>query len=249
MATAVTNEEPAKHNIDMSIGCRATCILPSTSIDVKSFYQRELPSHCIDFTSDTGKKLFREGISDKYMESYFSVAAKFHTQMEPAFCGLGTLTTVLNALNVDPGRIWKGPWRWFGEEMLDCCKSLEDIKVSGLTLAEVVCLGDCNGLTTNLRYASESSVDEFRDFIRSTTQSKDHILIVSYDRSVLGQTGTGHFSPIGGYHEALDFVLIMDVARFKYPPHWVSVDLLFKAMLSIDPVSKLSRGFVDCSKK
>jgi hypothetical protein len=31
----------------------------------------------------------------------------------------------------------------------------------------------------------------------------------------LGQTGTGHFSPIGGFHESKDLVLIMDVARFK----------------------------------
>jgi hypothetical protein len=30
---------------------------------------------------------------------------------EPAFCGLGTLTTVLNALAIDPQRAWKGVWR------------------------------------------------------------------------------------------------------------------------------------------
>ena len=37
----------------------------------------------------------------------------------------------------------------------------------------------------------------------------------------LGQTGDGHFSPIGGYDAASDQVLLLDVARFKYPPHWV----------------------------
>jgi len=31
----------------------------------------------------------------------------------------------LNALSIDPGRVWKGPWRWFSEEMLDCCTPLE----------------------------------------------------------------------------------------------------------------------------
>jgi glutathione gamma-glutamylcysteinyltransferase len=41
------------------------------------------------------------------------------------------------------------------------------------------------------------------------------VVIVSYSRQVLNQTGTGHFSPIGGYHQSRDLVLIMDVARFK----------------------------------
>lgn len=40
-------------------------------------------------------------------------------------------------------------------------------------------------------------------------------MIVGYNRKILGQTGTGHFSPIGGYHKGKDVALIMDVARFK----------------------------------
>lgn len=32
---------------------------------------------------------------------------------------------VLNALAIDPGRTWKGPWRWFDESMLECCEPLE----------------------------------------------------------------------------------------------------------------------------
>jgi glutathione gamma-glutamylcysteinyltransferase len=37
----------------------------------------------------------------------------------------GTLVTVLNALEIDPGRTWKGQWRFFGEELLVCCKAIE----------------------------------------------------------------------------------------------------------------------------
>lgn len=33
---------------------------------------------------------------------------------------------------------------------------------------------------------------------------------VSYTRKAFGQTGDGHFSPIGGYHSARDLVLILD---------------------------------------
>ena len=56
------------------------------------------------------------------------------------------------------------------------------------------------------------------------------------------QTGTGHFSPIGGYHAGEDMALILDVARFKYPPHWVPVELLWAAMNTTDDSTGLLRG-------
>lgn len=36
---------------------------------------------------------------------------------------------------------------------------------------------------------------------------------VSYTRKAFGQTGDGHFSPIGGYHGGRDLVLILDTVR------------------------------------
>ena len=58
------------------------------------------------------------------------------------------------------------------------------------------------------------------------------------------QTGDGHFSPIGGYHKATDTILVLDVARFKYPPHWVSVSSMYAAMLRLDPTTNECRGYV-----
>jgi len=49
---------------------------------------------------------------------------QFNTQDEPAFCGLASLSMVLNALAIDPRRPWKGVWRWFSEDLLDCCRSV-----------------------------------------------------------------------------------------------------------------------------
>lgn len=56
------------------------------------------------------------------------------------------------------------------------------------------------------------------------------------------QTGTGHFSPIGGYHAGSDMALILDVARFKYPPHWVPLTLLWEAMDNVDETTGQHRG-------
>jgi Phytochelatin synthase len=49
---------------------------------------------------------------------------------------------------------------------------------------------------------------------------------------VLGQTGSGHFSPIAGYHAATDSVLILDVARFKCK-HIVLVHFYIECVYSV----------------
>jgi len=78
----------------------------------------------------------------------------------------------------------------------------------------------------------------------SGSTERDEILVVSYSRKVLSQTGSGHFSPVAAYDSASDSVLILDTARFKYGAHWVSVPLLFDAMKPIDPATGKSRGYM-----
>jgi len=51
--------------------------------------------------------VFQEALLEGNMECFFPLIEQFTTQAEPAFCGLGTLAMVLNALEVDPGRVWK----------------------------------------------------------------------------------------------------------------------------------------------
>ena len=95
------------------------------------------------------------------------------------------------------------------------------------------------------RPGPDDGVERFRaHVIESSTQEGASVLIVNYSRRALGQTGDGHFSPIGGYHAASDRVLVLDTARFKYPPHWVPVELLFAAMQAQDGATGQSRGWL-----
>ncbi|HAG80807.1 MAG TPA: phytochelatin synthase [Cyanobacteria bacterium UBA12227] len=214
------------------------------------FYRRPLPPSLISFSSSEGRQIFTEALALGGMEGYFALAEQFHTQSEPAFCGIGTLVVVLNALSIDPGRIWKGLWRWYGEEFLDCCQPLSLIKQQGITFDELVCLARCNGANVeSIRY-TQSSLENFRHAIRKATSSPQGLhMVVSYSRQVLGQTGNGHFSPVGGYHPERDLILILDVARFKYPPHWVPLPLLWEALAPIDTVTGKSRGYILLSKR
>eukprot|EP00557_Chaetoceros_sp_GSL56_P002932 CAMPEP_0176489190 /NCGR_PEP_ID=MMETSP0200_2-20121128/7146_1 /TAXON_ID=947934 /ORGANISM="Chaetoceros sp., Strain GSL56" /LENGTH=430 /DNA_ID=CAMNT_0017886295 /DNA_START=477 /DNA_END=1770 /DNA_ORIENTATION=- len=68
-------------------------------------------------------------------------------------------------------------------------------------------------------------------------------MVVSFSRPSLGQTGDGHFSPIAAYSEETDRCLLLDVARFKYPPYWVSVQDLYESTRPRDSMTNKSRGW------
>ena len=220
-----------------------------SSSSLLSFYKRHLPSTCIAFNSNHGKKLFKGALDGNYLESYFNLSLQYLTQSEPAFCGLGSLCMVLNAIGIDPMRQWKASiWRWYDETMLDCCRPLELIKTSGITLPEFACLAKCNGLLTTMKRADSIEKHEFLMDIKRTSQSTSEYLVVSFSRQVLQQTGQGHFSPVGGYNEEENMVLIMDVARFKYPSYWVSFDTLWESLHPLDEMTQKSRGYCILSK-
>ncbi|KAF8014210.1 hypothetical protein BT93_H0142 [Corymbia citriodora subsp. variegata] len=212
-------------------------------------YRRVLPSPpAIDFASDDGKKLFIEAVQAGTMEGFYKLISNFQTQSEPAYCGLASLSMVLNALAIDPGRKWKGPWRWFDESMLDCCEPLEKVKAEGISFGKVACLAQCVGAEVEAFQTSQTTLDQFRQFVKRCCSSDNCHLVSSYHRAIFKQTGTGHFSPIGGYHAGSDMVLILDVARFKYPPHWVPLTLLWEAMDTVDKTTGQRRGFMLISR-
>lgn len=215
----------------------------------RTFYRRTLPNTLTSFSSIEGKKIFASAMSTGGTSAFFSLIEQLQTQPEPAYCGLTTLVIILNALAVDPRRSWKGPWRWYEESMLNCCVDLEEVTATGITFSTFACLAKCQGLDVHAVHGSDSTVEEFRQVVKETCTSSTQklpssFLVVSYTRKVLGQTGTGHFSPIGAYDEASDNVLILDTARFKYGPHWVPLELIFEALIPVDPDTGKSRGYV-----
>lgn len=77
--------------------------------ETASLYKRELPEFLIAFRSTKGKAIFKEALEEGNMESYFELAEQYVTQARPEDCGLSTLVMILNALGIDPGRIWHYP--------------------------------------------------------------------------------------------------------------------------------------------
>lgn len=222
----------------------------------ETFHGRPLPPLLLGFSSPKGKIMFDQSLHAGYLEAYFPLAEQFVTQSTPAFCGLGSLVMVLNSLKVDPGpgqRVWGGVWRWFREENLHIpsalCKTLLQVEQVGITVDEFCLVAQSNGAACDLQRPEQSSIEDFRRVVMAATsrQLEDTFLVVSFSRRVLGQTGDGHFSPVAGYNPETDSVLIMDVARFKYPPYWCPLPLLWMSMRAEDAVTGQQRGFVTIS--
>jgi glutathione gamma-glutamylcysteinyltransferase len=244
-------------NSPHQIKCGLTDTISETAMDT-SFHKRPLPDRLIPFSSTAGKAVFREALDLGGMESYFPLSEQFVTQSDPAFCSLSCLSMVLNALNFDPKRIWKGVWRWISDETLQCEREIcsfskEKVRLEGMNFDEFDSFARCQGLQVEAfrlspdvrSEADSSSMAKFRERVESVSSSdkSESFMAVNFSRKPLGQTGDGHFSPVGGYHKGKDLVLIMDVARFKYPPYWVPLDILWESMAVNDASTNLPRGY------
>lgn len=229
------------------------CVAHSST---STFHKRPLPPSLTALSSDRGKEIFKEALANGGMESFFPLSEQFITQSDPSFCALTSMAMVLNALNHDPKKTWKGVWRWITEETLQCdfpasCgHSLDRVLKHGMSFKEFKALGNCHNVSIKSYGVREDShkvttLADFRQQVIETSRSSlaKSFLICNFSRKHLEQTGDGHFSPVGGYHEGLDLVLILDTARFKYPPFWVSLEQLWESMLLLDKATCEPRGY------
>lgn len=92
------------------------------------------------------------------------------------------------------------------------------------------------------------SHSSFKTTLSSLCKSDDIFMVINYLRPILGQTGSGHFSPIGGVSIKDNKVLIMETAKFKYPFFWCDFDDLYDSMFEIDKDNNRQRGLLIMSK-
>jgi glutathione gamma-glutamylcysteinyltransferase len=196
------------------------------------------------FTSPAGRRLFMDSVAAAALHAYLPLAAQRCPQPSAALQGAATLTVVLNAMGVDPGRVWKWPWRWYAEAMLPppaaACASLEDLAALARTQglgARVAHAGAGAGggacaALAGLRAAAQST---------STTPQGRQFAVVAYRRegvaggAAAGGSGSGaHFSLVAGYHAAEDAVLLIDVHPARSEPSWVSLAALHAAMVQLE---------------
>lgn len=201
----------------------------------------------IYLTHPEGQKLFG---ASRYQSSYFAVASYLETEHVRTFCGPASIAAVMNSLDVErpkPRRLY--PYGLFTQDEVFTAenqrvKSYDAVEREGLTLEEVRQFVENLGVRAIAHHGDSFDPAWLRQAIKRALGDPGRRLIVNYWRPSVGQEGGGHFSPVGAYDEATDRVLVLDVAKYKYPPAWVPLVTLYEAMKTIDPASRQARGLV-----
>ncbi len=211
-----------------------------------------LPSNLTDLNSDEGEKFFLESGA---LATYFSIADNFVTQKTQAYCGIASIVMVLNAVGVPaPTSPEYQPYHVFTQdnvlnERTDAVLPREVLARQGTTLDQLGGLLALHPLTIEVHHAADSGLDAFRAAARNYLAAKDHFVVVNYLRKAMGQQTGGHISPLAAYDAKADRFLILDVARYKYPPVWVKASDLFDAMNTTDSSNdNKTRGYVLITK-
>jgi hypothetical protein len=208
----------------------------------------KLPDNLAGFSSDAGESYFVE--SDA-REAYFPLASNFLTQKTQSYCGVASIVMVLNALNVPAPSVPEyEPYRTFTQDNVldgrtDTILARDVLAEQGMTLDQIGGIIVTQPVKAEVHHAADSSVDEFRKLASSYLGQPNHFVIVNYLRKAIGQEKGGHISPLAAYDGKADRFLILDVARYKYPPVWVKASELFDAMNTLDSDNEnKTRGFV-----
>jgi Phytochelatin synthase len=211
-----------------------------------------LPSNLVDLNSDEGEKYFLESGAHA---AYFPIADNFVTQKTQAYCGVASIVMVLNAVGVPaPSTPEYQPYRIFTQDNLldertDAVLPREVLARQGMTLDQLGGLLALHPVAIEVHHAADGGLDAFRAGARDYLAAKDHFVVVNYLRKTIGQRIGGHISPLAAYDANADRFLILDVARYKYPPVWVKASDLFDAMNTADAANdNKTRGYILVAK-
>jgi hypothetical protein len=203
-----------------------------------------LPPNLIPLDSDEGRAML---VRAKESRAFYPLVSQFVTQDTTSFCGVASSVMVLNAMPIEApvAQPW-APFRLFTQENVfgDGELKAASVRKGGLTLDQTAYLLGENHVQAVAVHASDSSEAEFRQRARESLAADHHHVLVDFLRSELHQDTGAHWSPLGAYDAQSDRFLVLDVARFRYPPYWATTADLFAAMKTLDLDSGKTRGYV-----
>lgn len=202
-----------------------------------------VPARAVELNSTEGFAIL---VRSQY-RSYRAVASHFTTQDTQSLCGIASAVAVLNGMNVPPpvDPVYEPYAYWTQSDLAsnECLAAIHD-PAHGSTRAQLAAMLSC--LVRVQDVPAPASVGELRQIVAGALadSAKEH-LIVNFDRADLdAEAGGGHFSPVVAYDAQEDLALLMDVARYKYPPMWFPLQDLWRSTLRVDSSSNQSRGFL-----
>jgi hypothetical protein len=192
-------------------------------------------------------------------DDFYYYQQGWEAQITQSYCPIASSAAVLNSLRghiVLPQDEIYIPYPWATQHDLLLNKCFQDTIIhpqdggyprlyAGLGMGQAKQLLDCNLAGQNYDVIahhidpSTTTEDDIREGILDALLDSRARVFINYDRGGIGQGqfGHGHFSPIGAYNHDFDAFLVMDVAKYKYPPVWVPNSRLFGGIATLDSCS------------
>ncbi len=184
--------------------------------------------------------------SSEHKDNVWKLMRFYESQFRPNYCAVTSSVIALNALSI------KGPVAklfttntLFNQEEffeLQTVMVSEEVQKRGISLEELSRVLADFPVKVTLYKGLELSEEEVRNILVHSLKNRNQIILANYIRTQVGQKGDGHWSPIAAYDEGSDSFLILDVARFKYPPAWIDAKAMIGSMRTGNLMG--SRGFL-----
>ncbi len=211
----------------------------------------EAASAVIYWDTPAGKELRARIPADA---DYWQLIPTFAVQNTQSYCSVASAITVLNAMPiskpVDPSY---APYAYFTQQNFFNANvtriiSPETVLHMGMTREEMAETLAAQGVKATSIAGDTLTDDSLRSLLKSALLDDGRFVLANYLRANLGQVGGGHWSVLAAYDTQSDRALILDVAKYKYPPVWVGISTLRQALATLDTTSNKSRGLVFVSQ-
>ncbi len=220
------------------------------SLSANSSFAGETPA-VIYWDSPAGRELRARIPPDA---DFWQLSPNMAMQQTQTYCAVASAISVLNAMPikkpVDP--TYK-PYAYFTQRNFFTPEvtriiTPETVLAQGMTREEMVQTLLQHGVKATSIAGDTFSDESLRTLLRKALGDDGQFVLANYFRASLGQVGGGHWSVLAAYDAQSDHVLILDVAKYKYLPVWVSISVLRQSIATVDTTSQKSRGLVIVSQ-
>jgi len=205
----------------------------------------------IYWDTPTGKALRARIPADA---DYWQLIPTFAMQNTQSYCSVASAVTVLNAMPIKkPVDPTYAPYAYFTQtnfftpEVIKII-SPQTVLEMGMTREQMAETLAAQGVRARSIAGDTLNEDGLRTLLKNALLDDGQYVLANYLRASLGQVGGGHWSALAAYDAQSDRVLILDVAKYKYPPVWVSISSLRQAISTIDNTSNKARGLIIVSE-
>jgi len=181
---------------------------------------------------------------------FWQVSPGFSVQQTQSYCSVASAITVLNALPIKkPVDPTYAPYAYFTQRNFFTPEvsqiiGADTVLAIGMTREEMVQVLKRHGVKATTFAGDTLDNEGLRNQLQKALLDDGQFVLVNYLRSKLDQIGGGHWSVLAAYDAQADHVLILDVAKYKYTPAWISIDTLRQAIDTLDTTSNMKRGLV-----